>query len=213
VLRWSQTPEHARRYIGEDQIGFSGIQGRHLQYSAVPLPSFFPLRLGRKPRPFNHPDWLYELKWDGFRALAYVQSGQAHLVSRNGNVFKKWPLLNLSLAYVGVRDAVLDGEVVCLGDDGKADFESLMFSRSEPSFYAFDMLWLNGVDLRNKSLVERKHVLRELIRDDSRVRYVEHFGGEDGESFFRVCCQHDLEGVVAKRRDSTYLEATTRRLG
>jgi bifunctional non-homologous end joining protein LigD len=122
-------------------------------------------------------------------------------------VFKKWPLLNLSLAYIGVRDAVLDGEIVCLGEDGRADFNALMFGRAEPCFYAFDLLWLNGIDLRMKSLAERKHVLRELVRGDSRVRYVEHFGGEDGESFYRVCCQHDLEGVVAKRRDSTYLES------
>jgi bifunctional non-homologous end joining protein LigD len=173
----------------------------------VHLPSFFPLRLGRKPQPFNDPDWLYELKWDGFRSLAYIQSGQAHLVSRNGNVFKKWPLLNLSLAYIGVRDAVVDGEIVCLDKEGKADFKALMVSRGEPCFYAFDLLWLNGMDLRMKSLVQRKHVLREVIRGDSRLRYVEHFCGQDGEAFFRVCCQHDLEDVVAKRRDSTYLEA------
>jgi len=83
----------------------------------------------------------------------------------------------------------------------------LLFGRAEPVFYAFDLLWHNGYDLRSQTLIERKDVLRRLLKGcPDRLRYVEHFDGTQGADFFDVCCAHDLEGVVAKRRDSTYLD-------
>lgn len=175
--------------------------------STMPLPKITPLRLGRRVSPFSHSDWLFELKWDGFRALAYIEKGECSLVSRKGNSFKSWPALCSTIASLDCENAILDGEIVCLDEQGKADFNSLLFRRGEPFFYAFDLLWHEGHDLRQRNLIERKDVLKRLLNDSpDRLRYVEHFDGTHGEQFFEVCCAHDLEGIVAKRRDSSYLE-------
>jgi bifunctional non-homologous end joining protein LigD len=173
----------------------------------MPLPRITPLRLGRRVSPFSHPDWLFELKWDGFRAVAYIEKGQCRLVSRKGNTFKSWPALCSTIASLNCEDAILDGEIVCLDQKGKADFNSLLFRREEPLFYGFDILWHDGNDLRQHSLIERKDILKRLLKNSpDRLRYVEHFDGTRGEQLFEVCSAHDVEGVVAKRRDSTYLE-------
>jgi bifunctional non-homologous end joining protein LigD len=165
------------------------------------------MRLGRSIRPFDDSAWLYELKWDGFRALAAVQKGSCDLISRNGRCFRSWPHLQRELARLPVSNCIIDGEIVCLGEDGKADFNSLLFRRSSPYFYAFDLLWLNGNDLRSTPLLRRKHSLAALLqRSGADIRYVEHFPGGQGTALFELCCSHDLEGVVAKRSDSTYLE-------
>ena len=180
---------------------------RQEHHPAVPLPRIQPLRLVRRVAAFNDPEWIYELKWDGFRALAYVENGSCRLVSRKGNTFKSWPGLCEAIAGLDCENAIFDGEIVCLDGDGKADFNTLLFRRAEPVFYAFDLLWHHGHDLRLHTLVERKDVLRRLLKGGpERLRYVEHFDGLDGTAFFDVCCAHDLEGVVAKRRDSTYLD-------
>lgn len=176
---------------------------------SVPLPSIQPLRLGRHASAFSHPDWVFELKWDGFRSLAYIANGRSRLVSRKQNTFKSFSGLNSVLEQLGIEDAILDGEIVALDDNGKPDFNSLLFRRAKRLFfYAFDCLWLNGHDLRWQSLIERKDVLRRLPKGGpDQVRYVEYFEGTQGTAFFEVCCAHDLEGIVAKRRDSAYLEA------
>jgi bifunctional non-homologous end joining protein LigD len=91
--------------------------------------------------PFSHPDWLFELKWDGFRGLAYIYEGQCRLLSRKRNEFKSFPDLNLVLPveFRG-QSAVLDGEIVCLDGEGKPNFGDLLFRRGEPRFMAFDIL-------------------------------------------------------------------------
>ena len=87
------------------------------------LPSFQPMPVGRSPRPFSHPDWIYEIKWEGFRSLAYLEDGHCKLVSRNGNEFKSFAALNLALPLeCGAQDAVLDGEIVCLDKTGTSQF-------------------------------------------------------------------------------------------
>jgi len=79
------------------------------------LPLFQPMPVGRSPGPFSHPDWFFEIKWDGFRSLAYLEDGRCRLISRNGNEFKSFPALNLALPLeCGIQNAVLDGEIVCL---------------------------------------------------------------------------------------------------
>jgi len=92
--------------------------------------------------PFSHPDWIFEVKWDGFRALLYSDTDGVRLVSRNGNVFKSFPGLCEGLSRVlKRRRCVLDGEIVCLDLHGKPTFRDLLFRRAEPVFYAFDILW------------------------------------------------------------------------
>jgi bifunctional non-homologous end joining protein LigD len=98
--------------------------------------------------PFSHPEWLFEVKWDGFRALAYVNDGECRSISRNGNQFKLFPALAESLpAELRARSAVLDGEIVSLDRHGKTQFKDLLSRRGEPRFYAFDLLWCDGEDL------------------------------------------------------------------
>jgi bifunctional non-homologous end joining protein LigD len=99
-----------------------------------------PMPLTRRPQPFTHPDWLFEVKWDGFRSLAYIEHGRCRLVSRNGNEFKSFAGLNLALAQqCRAERAVLDDEIVCLDKAGNSQFKNLLFPRGEPRFYAFDL--------------------------------------------------------------------------
>jgi hypothetical protein len=118
---------------------------------------------------------------------------------------KSWQYLCDELAHaVRCRSAVLDGEIACLEPDGRSHFYNLMFRREWPFFLAFDVLWLDGNDLRNLPLHRRKRILAGLMpRVESQVRLVEHVKGR-GVDFFRAACAHDLEGVVAKWQGGTY---------
>jgi ATP-dependent DNA ligase len=155
--------------------------------------------LVRIPAAFHHPDWLFEVKYDGFRALAYVEGHLCRLVSRRGHEFTKFTLLAEEIAHtVRLKCAVLDGEIACLTPDGRSQFYSLLFRREWPSFAAFDLLEANGENLRERPLLERKRRLRQLVpRSNSRLLYVDHVrrGGVD---LFREVCARDCEGIVAK---------------
>jgi bifunctional non-homologous end joining protein LigD len=132
--------------------------------------------LGRARAPFTHRDWVFEIKWDGFRCLAFIENGKCKLVSRNGNEFKSFPDLTVTLPEeLGNRTAILDGEIVCLNTHGKAEFGDLLFRRREPRFIAFDLLSSRGEDLRYMSLIDRKRRLRALIRPHGeRLLYCDH---------------------------------------
>ena len=160
----------------------------------------------RLAEAFDHPDWLFELKHDGFRAFAVIERSRARLISRQGNEFRHWPQLSEEVAdAIRARHAVLDGEVVCLRPDGLSDFYSLMFRRELPYFYAFDLLELNGEDLRARPLLERKRRLAKIIPFDveTRLRLLGHVPAR-GRDLFRLVCDHDAEGVVAKWSRGTY---------
>jgi bifunctional non-homologous end joining protein LigD len=173
----------------------------------VTPPHFQPLSLGRRPRPFSHPDWLFEVKWDGFRSLVRIDEGKCRLLSRNDNEFKSFGVLNETLpTELRVKSAVLDGEIVCLDDSGKPQFRDLLFRRGEPRFVAFDLLWCEGEDLRYVPLIDRKARLRSVVpREGERLLYCDHLA-HDGEGLFSLVCQHDLEGIVAKRKYGPYLQ-------
>ena len=119
-------------------------------YNLCVLPAHLePMRLARRPQPFDHPDWLYEIKFDGFRALAYVEGGKCRLVSRRRHEYKSFHELCASITpHLRDNEPVLDGEIVCLDQYGRSQFKDLMFHRAQPFFYAFDLLCLNGQDLR-----------------------------------------------------------------
>jgi bifunctional non-homologous end joining protein LigD len=175
------------------------------------LPQFAPMPLAYLHAPFDHPDWIFELKLDGFRALACVERGNARLVSRRGNVFKSFPSLTADIGDVpGVSDAVLDGEIVCIDEKGIPQFYNLMRRRSPQHYYAFDILWLNGRDLRGLPLLERKALLKSVVPPQpAPLLYVDHVIGE-GVDLFRAVCERDLEGIVAKHAGGLYTpDATT----
>jgi bifunctional non-homologous end joining protein LigD len=171
-----------------------------------PLPTLAPLPLQRRRDPFDNRDWLFELKLDGFRGLAYIERGTCRLVSRNGIIFKRFAPLaaEIAVALAGVKNAILDGEVVRLDDDGRPLFNALLYRRGAPCFVAFDCLWLDGRDLRRLPLIERKRVLREIVpRRSVSVQYLSHVARR-GMDLFTEVVQRDLEGVVAKLRQAPY---------
>src|SRR5678816_3616026 len=103
------------------------------------------MRFVRRPHPFDHPDWIFELKLDGFRALAHFEISKAELVSRNGNTFASFRKLAAEIAgHFKGETGILDGEIVCLDTNGYPQFEDLMFRRGELFFVAFDAVWING---------------------------------------------------------------------
>jgi bifunctional non-homologous end joining protein LigD len=127
------------------------------------------------------------------------------LVSCKMNRYKSFDSLKTALAKLKAKNAILDGELVCLDDEGKSRFNQLLRRRAEPAFYAFDLLWLNGKDLRQLPLIERKKRLRQLIgkSDCERIIYVQHIEMR-GCVLYRAICKKDLEGIVCKRQDGAY---------
>ncbi len=169
------------------------------------LPKISPLTLTRRREPFDHPDWVFELKQDGFRGMAYIAEGKSKLLSRTDHVFQSFGLLYKLLANLPVQNAIIDGEIVCLNDQGVSQFNQLMFRRGVPYFYAFDLVWFNGEDFRQFPLIERKDRLKELILDANNpaLLYADHVE-QYGCDFFRMICEKNLEGIVAKHRESRY---------
>jgi bifunctional non-homologous end joining protein LigD len=156
-------------------------------------------------QPFDDPNFLYELKHDGFRALAHFWDGHCELISRRRNSYKSFQELRDNLAKLKVKNAVIDGEIVCLDSEGRSIFDELLFRRGYPIFYAFDLLYLNGRDLRQLPLIERKEKLRGVIEKSglSDVICGKYIEGR-GIDLFNEVCGLNLEGVVAKRKTGTY---------
>jgi bifunctional non-homologous end joining protein LigD len=171
----------------------------------VNLPQIEPMKLSRIAVPFDHIDFLFELKHDGFRCFAYIAAGRCDLVSPHTNYYQRFDSLRAALANLKVTDAILDGELVCLDDEGRDRWNLLLRRRAEPAFYAFDLLWLNGKDLRQLPLIERKKRLRQLIgkSDCERIIYVQHIE-MCGCVLYRAICKKDLEGIICKKKNGTY---------
>jgi bifunctional non-homologous end joining protein LigD len=172
--------------------------------------AFQPMPLSRKPAPFDHPEWIFELKYDGFRSLAVIHGGRTELISRNGYPFNSFDTLRKAVTAPGDGKTVLDGEIVCLDKRGRPQFNDLLFHRGEPCFFAFDLLMSDGRDLRTERLKDRKHELRRLLSKvpPSRMRYVEHVE-QYGTALFERVCKMDLEGIVAKHSLAPYTTERT----
>ncbi len=153
----------------------------------------------------DHPDFIFEPKIDGFRALAYVDGPRCRLISRNGHEFKSWPQLAEEIAHaVRAKGAVLDGEICCLDSDGRSNCNALLFQREWPYFYAFDTLSLEGEDLTPLPLLERKRLLASAVpKIETRLLCLDHIQAR-GRDLYRVACDRDLEGIVAKWARGTY---------
>jgi len=160
--------------------------------------------LGRKPEPFDHPEWIYELKYDGFRALAVVEYGRCTLFSRNGHPFASFSDLASRIGYALLPwSVVIDGEIVCLDRDGRCQFNDLLFRRGDPCFVAFDLLQTNGKDLRRERMLHRKHELTPIVRGVAPITYADHIEGS-GKALFKKASELDLEGIVAKDGRAPY---------
>ena len=163
------------------------------------------------------PDWLFELKWDGVRALCFLEKGAVRLLSRKGNrVEKQYPELANLGEHLAADTAILDGEIVALDPQGRPSFSLLQsrigatpgaavqLGRSHPAnYFVFDLLYYNGYDLRQSPLEERKRILQAILRPNQTVRYSEHYPGS-GRNLLKFAQEHELEGVVAKHAASRY---------
>jgi len=159
--------------------------------------------------PFDDPGWTYEVKWDGYRALAYIENGKTELSSRNNKSFtEKYYSLAEAFSQLNIN-AVLDGEILVIKEDGKADFGALQNWRSEADghlvYYAFDILWHDGKNLMDMPLSERQAVLhRVLPKDNDSIRQSTVFT-TNGLEFYKAAEKMGLEGIMAKKADSTYI--------
>ncbi|HYI12367.1 MAG TPA: hypothetical protein VEK57_25155 [Thermoanaerobaculia bacterium] len=148
--------------------------------------------------------WVYEVKLDGFRGTLYVEARRGRFLSKTKKPLRRFDELAIAIAKeLPARDAILDGEVVVLGEGGP-QFNALMMNRAPASYVAFDLLWLDGRDVRALPLWRRKRALEKLV-SGTRVGYVEH---SDDPRLMDAVVQMDLEGIVAKRRADPYSPET-----
>ena len=158
-------------------------------------------------KPFSSKDWLFELKLDGYRAIAEISKGNLLLYSRNGlNMLSRYPTIAAALEKIKT-EVILDGEIVLLDENGKPDFQKLQNYQENKQYqlvyYVFDILSMQKKDLKGILLLERKKLLKKLLKRSASIRYCDHIE-ENGVGFFKKIIASDLEGIIAKRKDSLY---------
>jgi bifunctional non-homologous end joining protein LigD len=175
---------------------------------AGPMPhTIQPMLASVAREPFDHPDWIFEVKWDGYRAVAEVRDKVVSLYSRNNISFAKRFAPVVGSLQKFTFDAVLDGEVVVVDDQGRPDFQMLQHYQ-EPGkghllYAVFDLLYFQGHDLTNLPLLRRKELLKKILPSDPRIRFSDHVAKE-GVLFYRVAREKGLEGIIAKQGQSIY---------
>jgi bifunctional non-homologous end joining protein LigD len=175
--------------------------------SAIPT-GVKPMKATLVDEPFDDPDWLYEVKWDGYRAVATINKGNAEMLSRNNLPFDKFYPINKLLKSWEIN-AVIDGEIVVLNEKGVSDFGALQNWRSEADgelvYYIFDILWYEGKNLMGLPLIERQAILKEVLpTSDDRIRQSKVFN-TSGIEFFHAAERIGLEGIIAKKANSFYI--------
>ena len=177
-----------------------------------------PMKAALAETPPRGDEWLFEVKWDGVRAICFIEQESVRLVSRTGHSCEKqYPELSVIPHYLAASQAILDGEIAALDEKGAARFELIQpriaqsdanavshMARSRPVVYfAFDLLYLNGYDLRQVALIERKQLLESILTPTAVLRYSEHFPGA-GDAMLQAARETGIEGLVAKRANSRY---------
>ena len=158
---------------------------------------------------FNDADWVYEIKWDGYRAIAEISKKEIKLYSRNGLSFREdYPAVYEELKKIK-KDVVLDGEIVALDSEGKPAFQLIQQYAQDQSvvlcYYVFDCLYVNGKSIEDRPLLERKQILKQLLPESDVIKYCDHIT-EKGKAFFAAVKKQGLEGMIAKRADGIYTE-------
>lgn len=160
-------------------------------------------------QPFDEPGWQYEIKWDGYRVVAMINKGKVNLISRNNKSFneKFYPVVDALKKWD--INAVIDGEVVVLNEKGISNFGALQNWRSETDdklyYYVFDILWLNGYDLKLLPLTRRREILKDILPNENKIRLSENFETSATE-FLTTAAKMGMEGIMAKKEDSVYVE-------
>ncbi|WP_206513747.1 non-homologous end-joining DNA ligase [Pseudoflavitalea rhizosphaerae] len=168
-----------------------------------------PMLASLEDHPFDNDEWIFEMKWDGYRAIAEWKKKKLKLYSRNGLSFvQKYPPVAEAITKIK-HDCVLDGEIVVLNEEGRPRFQMLQEYEQDPRYpihyYVFDLLFLNGKDIRHLPLLDRKELLKKLLSSykGDVIRYSDHVAGS-GKKFFQHIKKLDFEGMMAKKSDSEY---------
>src|SRR6202790_3284311 len=183
----------------------------------APMPRSIPLTLvSLSEKPFSNPDWLFEVKWDGVRGIAYVSNGEVSVRSRAGReISLEYPEVRGLANQLDATEAIIDGELVALDAAGRSNFQQLqnragvrnpsrqLLESIPATYYAFDLLYCDGYDLRKVPLEKRKDLLKQILRPRSEERYSEH-EIEKGKELYEAARQQSLEGIIGKKRDSAY---------
>lgn len=191
-----------------------------------PMPNIIhPMLATLVDEPFDDAEWFYELKFDGYRAIAFIEDGDVRLVSRNQNdLTAGYPELSVIPEAIRGKQVILDGEICALDENGRSSF-SLMQQRTgltsdgprkirnaRPAipiiYYVFDLLYLDGYSLLRVDLEKRKELLRDVLKDSQLIRYSEHF--PSGTRLYAAAAEQQLEGIIAKRKRSCYIEKRSR---
>jgi bifunctional non-homologous end joining protein LigD len=238
----SKTTKASNQHLEANQPVRNGKDSNHGQKSSArsassalddlrgaekrPMPRLIrPMLATLVDEPFDDPGWFYELKFDGYRAVAFIDDGEVRFLSRNQNELTGgYPELSVTPQAIKARQAVIDGEICALDENGRSSF-SLMQQRtgltgdgarrirnSRPDipivYYVFDLLYLDGYSLLRVHLEDRKRLLRKILKEAPLVRYSEHF--PSGTRLWAAAAEQQLEGIIAKRKKSCYFEKRSR---
>lgn len=169
------------------------------------------VQLAKLVKTVPEGDWLYEMKYDGYRILAFVEGNRVRLITRNGNdITKRFYAIASSLIDLAKgRAMVIDGEIVVTDDSGKTDFQALQnYLKNQKSqnliYIVFDLLAIDGEDIRGQSLIDRKEKLRKLMQNTPKALYYSRYVKGYGKESFAAACEAGMEGVVGKKPDSIY---------
>ncbi|TCN30366.1 non-homologous end-joining DNA ligase [Sinorhizobium americanum] len=165
-------------------------------------------------RPPKGPEWSFEVKWDGYRLAVHIEPDRVRIITRGGYDWtSRFPSIAAEARLLGLKTAILDGEAVVLDKHGRSDFGMLqralgrrptVHEPGEILLFAFDLLYLDGRDLRRLPLKERRQLLEPIVGDLSGAIRLSEEIHADGDEFFRVACEHGLEGIIAKHRERPY---------
>src|SRR3989441_4305664 len=173
-----------------------------------PMPtSLDPMKAQLFEKAFDDEHWLFEVKWDGIRLVTFIDDGKVRLQTRAGRIVDdEYPQLQAITNLVSAREAILDGEIVALDEEGRPSFQLLQNRGKEEhpmQYVVFDIVDFDGQRLFKVPLEDRKRLLRDIVRDGGILKYSDHVLGQ-GQAFFKAAQQKRLEGIVAKLRDSPY---------
>jgi bifunctional non-homologous end joining protein LigD len=177
-------------------------------FASMPISRFMPCIPTRRVRVPAGPDWVHEIKHDGYRLIVQRDGDRVRLFTRCGHDWSgRYPLITAEALRLRETAFVIDGEAVVLGDNAVADFAALHLGRSDKHvrLIAFDLLALNGDDIRREPLLVRKAKLKKLLeKSNNDIQFNPHMQGDIGSAMFQFACELGLEGVVSKHRDSVY---------
>ncbi|WP_083223714.1 MULTISPECIES: non-homologous end-joining DNA ligase [unclassified Ensifer] len=165
-------------------------------------------------KPPEGAQWVHEIKWDGYRIHVHVEPGAIRILTSGGHDWaRRFPSISEAVKQLGARTLILDGEAVVLDKQGRSDFSLLQQAlggkggtrnAGAAQLVAFDLLYLDGQDLRRRPLAERRRMLEALVQDKNGAIFLSEWLGTDGGTLFRIACEHGLEGIVSKKLDAPY---------